>query len=145
MKTSVFRFPRCVVFAFLVIGVSTAWSAPPLRLATHDQAPYGSYMPDKSFDGVAVRVIQCVMKRLNRPVSIEVYPWERAQMMAQNGEVDGFFPATIKPERLVWAEASRVIADQKWIWYLRKESKLDPFSKEFKATAKWARITVPTD
>jgi polar amino acid transport system substrate-binding protein len=76
------------------------------------------------------------MKKMGREFVIEVYPWERTQMMAQRGEVDGFFPATIKPERLVWAAASRAIADQKWIWYLPKESKLDPFSNEFKATAK---------
>jgi polar amino acid transport system substrate-binding protein len=70
------------------------------------------------------------------PYTIEVYPWERAQMLAERGGVDGFFPATIKPERLAWAEASDVIADQKWIWYLPADSKLDPKSDDFKATAK---------
>jgi polar amino acid transport system substrate-binding protein len=125
--------PICAMFAALF--VSTSWCATPLRLATHDQAPYGTYLPDRSFDGIAVQVVSCVLKKMNRSVAIEVYPWERAQRMAESAEVDGFFPATIKPERLVWAEASAVIADQKWIWYLPKDSKLDPFSKEFKATA----------
>lgn len=129
------RFMRLVCVMFGALFMSTSWSATPLRLATHDQAPYGTYLPDKSFDGIAVQVISCVLKKMNRPVAIEVYPWERAQRMAQNDEVDGFFPATIKPERLVWAEASSVIAEQKWIWYLPLDSKLDPLSKEFKATA----------
>ena len=111
-------------------------NAQTIRLATHDQAPYGTYMPDKSFDGVAVQVVQCVFKRLGRPLLIEVYPWERAQLLAQNGTVQGFFPATIKPERLVWAEATASIAPQKWVWYLRAGSSLDPNSPEFKSTAK---------
>jgi len=108
----------------------------PVRLATHDQAPYGTYLPDKSFDGIAVRVVQCAFQRMGRSVVIEVYPWERAQLLAEKGAVDGFFPATIKPERLVWAEASGQIADQKWVWYLPLNSPLDPLSAEFRATAK---------
>ncbi|MCV2357562.1 transporter substrate-binding domain-containing protein [Paucibacter sp. TC2R-5] len=108
----------------------------PVRLGTHDQAPYGSYQADKSFDGVAVRVVSCVLKRMGRSYAVEVYPWARVQLMAERGEVDGFFPATLRPERLVWAQATDVIADQKWVWYLPAASKLDPLSAEFKATAR---------
>ncbi len=115
------------------------WSAvavEPIRIATHDQPPYGTYLPDKSFDGVAVRVMRCVLQKMGQTVNIEVYPWERAQMLAQRGEVQGFFPATIKKDRLEWAEPSKVIADQKWIWYLPAHSKRDPLSPEFKASAR---------
>lgn len=117
-------------------SAAPAPAVPAVKIATHDQAPYGSYLADKSFDGVAVKVMSCVMKRMNRGFTIEVYPWERAQLLAERGEVDGFFPATIKPERLAWAEASEIIADQKWVWYLAADSKLDPFSAEFKTKAK---------
>lgn len=116
--------------------VAGAADVPPVKLATHDQAPYGTYMADKSFDGVAVRVVNCVFKRMNHPVQIEVLPWERAQMLAERGELDGFFPATLKPERLAWAGASDVIADQKWVWYMLPSSKFDPTAPDFKASAK---------
>jgi polar amino acid transport system substrate-binding protein len=135
------RFKPIIIKSLLswlmMVLPSAAWSgeAVPIRIATHDQAPYGTYLPDKTFNGVAVKVMSCVFIRMKRPFVIEVYPWERTQMLAQRGEVDGFFPATIKPERLVWAEASAVIADQKWIWYLPADSTLDPNSAEFKATA----------
>ncbi len=111
-------------------------AAQPVRIATHDQAPYGTYLADRRFDGVAVRVMECVLQRMGRTYSVEVYPWERAQKLAEKGDVDGFFPATIKPERLVWAEASGAIADQKWVWYLPLDSKLDPLSPAFKTTAR---------
>lgn len=127
---------RLVALICSLLGIAPALAVEPLRLATHDQAPYGTYLPDKTFDGVAVRVVNCALKRMGRAVSIEVFPWERAQVLAEKGTVDGFFPATLKPERLVWAEASEVIAEQKWIWYLRADSKLDPNAPEFKATAK---------
>ncbi len=129
----------CTGVLAVVFNLCQANAAPtpaPLKMATHDQAPYGSYMADKSFDGVAVKVMSCVLKRMNRGYAIEVYPWERAQILAERGDVDGFFPATLKPERLAWAEASEVIADQKWVWYLAADSKLDPTSAEFKTKAK---------
>ena len=125
-----------VLVGFCLPTVARTADARPVRLATHDQAPYGTYMADKSFDGVAVRVVNCVFKRMNRPVHIEVFPWERAQKLAEQGGVDGFFPATLKPERLVWAGVSDVIADQKWVWYMLPASKLDPAAPDFKANAK---------
>jgi polar amino acid transport system substrate-binding protein len=127
---------RMLCGAFTCLLASHSAAAEPVRLATHDQAPYGTYLADKTFDGVAVQVISCVMRKMGRAYAIQVYPWERAQKMAEWGEVDGFFPATIKPERLVWADASAVIADQKWVWYLPINSKLDPLSPTFKTTAK---------
>lgn len=128
--------------AALGLAVSLCWLGAPcraddtVRLATHEQAPYGSTGPDGSFDGIAVRVVQCVFKRLGRPLKIEVYPWQRAQLLAQSGAVDGFFPATIKAERLQWASASEVIAEQKWVWYLRADSSWDPLSDTFKQHAR---------
>lgn len=115
---------------------STCLALAPVRLATRDEEPYGSYQADKSFGGIAVDVIECVFKRLNRPYIITVYPWQRAQMLTEKGEEDGMFPAAATPDRLMWGEASDVIAAQKWIWLLPWDSKLDPLSDEFKRSAK---------
>jgi polar amino acid transport system substrate-binding protein len=127
---------RRVAVACSIAVALSAQALQPIRLATHEQAPYGSTLPDKTFDGVAVRVVSCVLKRMGRDMRIEVYPWERAQMLAERQEVDGFFPATLKPERLAWAEATAIIADQKWVWYLRAGSPLNPNAPDFKASAK---------
>ncbi|AZP13360.1 substrate-binding periplasmic protein [Undibacterium parvum] len=113
-----------------------AQNAAPILLATHDQAPYGSYLANQRFDGIAVKVVSCVLTRMKQAFVIKVYPWERAQVMAEKAQVDGFFPATLKPERLLWAEATAVIAEQKWVWYLPANTQLDPTSADFKAKAK---------
>lgn len=123
---------------WLIVPVGALGQPGLVRLATHDQAPYGSYVDTpqgRVFDGLAVRVVTCAFKAMGRPVSIEVYPWERAQQMAERGEVHGFFPATLKPERLRWAAVTDVVAEQKWVWYLRPDSPLDPTQPDFKARA----------
>lgn len=124
-----------LVVALILAPGGPGFAAAPIRLATHDQAPYGSYLADKSFDGVAVRVMRCVLDRMKQSYAIEVYPWERAQVLAERGDVSGFFPATLKAERLRWADATAVIADQKWVWYLPADSKLDPNAASFKSQA----------
>lgn len=106
-----------------------------VNLATHDQPPYGTYLPDGTFDGIAYKVVRCALIKMGRPFNIEVFPWKRAQVIAETGNFDGFFPATLKPEREVWTQASVEIAEQQWVWYLKAGSKLDPKSPEFKATA----------
>ncbi len=80
----------CALVAGCLLAPMAVFALAPVRVATHDQAPYGTYLADKSFDGVAVRVVACVLKRMGRASSIEVYPWERAQRMAKKGTADGF-------------------------------------------------------
>jgi polar amino acid transport system substrate-binding protein len=125
-----------LVGAWACVLAANPSAASPIRLATHDQAPYGTFQKDQTFDGIAVRVISCVLKRMNRQFVVEVYPWIRAQYMAEHFEVDGFFPATLKKERLEWSESTEIIAEQKWVWYLPVDSTLDPLSSEFKSVAK---------
>jgi polar amino acid transport system substrate-binding protein len=124
------------LLAVLMSMTAMAQAVEPIHLATHDQPPYGSYEADGHFDGIAVKVVTCALKAMGQPYEIAVLPWERAQMVAEHGEVDGFFPATIKPERLLWAEASGEIAEQKWVWYMPAGSTLDPQSSSFKTQVK---------
>lgn len=108
----------------------------PVRLVTRDEEPYGSFKDDHTFDGVAVRVVDCAFRSMNRSYQLKVYPWERAQMIAEKGEADGLFPAAMTPDRLMWSEASEKIAAQRWIWVLPWDSKLDPNSDDFKINAR---------
>lgn len=108
----------------------------PVRLVTRDEEPYGSFKDDKTFDGIAVRVVDCVFKRMNRSYQIRVYPWERAQMVVEKGEAEGMFPAAMTPDRLMWSEATDKIAAQRWVWVLPWDSKLDPNSEDFKINAR---------
>ncbi len=107
-----------------------------VRLGTQDRAPYGYYQPDGSFDGLAVRTVKCAFKGMGQEYSIGVYPWERVQALAKIDQLDAFFPASDRDDRVEWTEGSAPIADQKWVWYLRAGSKLDPKSAEFKSQAK---------
>ena len=68
-------------------------------------------------------------------LELNVRPWKRAQFEAQKGVSDGFFAGSQNDERDTYAQKSTVIADQKWVWYLLKDSAWDPNSDYFKENA----------
>ncbi|MYM22652.1 transporter substrate-binding domain-containing protein [Duganella sp. FT135W] len=125
-----------LLFNLVAAAVYAAPGAEVVRLGTQDRAPYGYFQADGSFNGLAVQIVSCTMKGMEQHYSLSVYPWERAQVMAKNDQLDGFFPASDRPDRVDWTQGSLPIADQQWVWYLRADSKLDPSSAEFKQQAK---------
>lgn len=107
-----------------------------ISLSTHDLCPYGCYTDSGEFDGHAVRVVRHALKQMGVGLELVVVPWERAQFMARNGDVDGFFAASRNPRRDSEGEMSAIIAEQKWNWYLLVTSPFDPNSPDFKEKAK---------
>ena len=111
-------------------------AAETLRLGTQERQPYAHLRPDGTLEGTAVRVVECVLRKMEHPFSVQVLPWARALVMAEKGELDGFFPSTYIAERSGWAKESAPIADQQWVWYLRADSSFDPLAPEFRHLAK---------
>jgi ABC-type amino acid transport substrate-binding protein len=107
----------------------------PLRLTTHELHPY-TYALEGRPEGIAVRAVLCAMGKLGQPVEIVFLPWSRAMSTARQGEADGYFGASQSADRDAWGTLSGRIADQKWVWYLPRDSRWDPFSPEFRQQAR---------
>ncbi len=123
------------LFPFL-LSASLAWGEPTVRLTTHDLPPYGSYRgADHRFGGIAVDVVDCVMRKLDRAYRLQVVPWARAQKLVPRGEADGFLAASRNAERDRYATSSVLIAEQEWRWYLMASNPADPRSESFRRTA----------
>lgn len=107
-------------------------------LATHDLCPYGCYDENGKFSGIAVSVVRYACEAMNVQLEIIVTPWNRAQHLAKIGHADGFFAGSQNAERDKDGVMSAIIAEQKWNWYLLKDSPLDPTTENFKETARVA-------
>jgi len=141
------RLVRHCFIAFTAVFTSLNCSAidfdDPVKLATHNLAPYGSYPDDQpkeyvagpQFKGQAVDTVRCAFSQLKLPLEIYVAPWKRAQELALSGEMDGFFAASQKPERDRFAQMSITIAEQNWTWFFLKEATLKPSNLTFKQHA----------
>lgn len=121
-----------------LLGPAPARAAMPavLLLATHDQRPYSFPTPQGDIDGLSVRTMRCALDRIGQRHEFHLMPWARAQAEANAGRMHGFFPATLTDERQQVAVASAVVSEQDWVWYLPKDSPLDPRSASFRETAR---------
>lgn len=107
-----------------------------LTLATHELYPYGYHDSAQAFRGYAVDRVRFATARCNRELNLLVVPWARAQALAKNDAVDGFFAGSSNEEREALYVASDVLAPQNWTWYLLKDTPLDPGSPDFKHKAR---------
>ncbi|WP_051676951.1 substrate-binding periplasmic protein [Maridesulfovibrio frigidus] len=106
-----------------------------ITLATHNWCPYGCYDENDVFDGCAVRVVKYSLKQMGVELDLIVVPWLRAQRMAKDGKVDGYFAASQNQERDRNGVRSSLIAEQRWNWYMLRDNKLDPSGADFKENA----------
>lgn len=118
----------------------------PVRLATHNLAPYGSfqsnsqheYLATDQFQGYAIDVVRCSFNRMNQNLEVYVMPWTRAQEAVKTDQMHGFFAASQQKERDQYAIMSDIIAEQKWVWYYLKSNSLSPSHPKFKQQAQVA-------
>ncbi len=125
-------FSLLLVLAASCLPARSQTNSMVLRLATQEMPPYQLVLNGK-LDGIAVKVVQCVLAKLRQPYMIAEFPWRRAQMLVEAGVYDGFFAASRTSQRDRFAVLSEPIADQSWRWYWPSASKLDPESEQFKA------------
>lgn len=107
-----------------------------INLATHNLQPYGYYTPKGEFVGYAVERVEYSLKKMGYTLRLEVVPWARAQVMAKEDRVDGFFAGSMNSERKERYIQSITIAPQTWTWYLLRTSKMKPSDLNFKKNAR---------
>lgn len=136
MRYSIVSGLSCLIIS--ICCLSTSWASLPIKisLATHNQAPYGSFQVGGHFDGVAYRVVECALDHLGVEMSLHVVPWKRAQRQVLTGVADGFFAASQNTERDKYAIKSKDIFEQQWTWYLLNTAELKPGDLTFKHQAK---------
>lgn len=127
---------RVLLAGLLLAGAAAA--DPPIRLNTHQQAPLSFRKEDGSADGLAVQVVQCALKQLQRPYSIAFLPWPRAQWQVQHQQADAFFTATPSAERDGYAVLSAPILPYERRWYLLKDNPQSPSGSDFKRQGRTA-------
>lgn len=71
---------------------------PPLRLLSEEFPPFNFTAAGRP-SGLAVEIVQAVLKRLGQPLAIEFLPWARAYREAQGREPIALFLAARIPER----------------------------------------------
>ncbi len=87
---------------------SQAFAEDVLKLAILDFPPY-EFKANNGIDGISVKIVKEVFKKMNQTISIELLPWSRALFYLENGNIDGLFEILKKSEREKFADYSKVV------------------------------------
>ncbi|QLE85517.1 transporter substrate-binding domain-containing protein [Shewanella sp. Scap07] len=94
-----------------------------ITIATQAWPPYQIENGDKQY-GYAIEALECVMTSIKQDYRVEFVPWGRAQSGTALGTYDGFFSASKHTGRDEYAILSDTFIEQKWSFYLHKDSTL---------------------
>ncbi len=123
-----------IVFILCGLATNTIASDFPAELVLHTQYEFPPYViqnQDQTLGGHSIAVVQCIAQRLNLPLTLNAYPWPRAQQLVQAGSGDGFFPASRNHWRDSFSSLSEPVSPQRWYWYLPVTSTANSKSQDF--------------
>jgi len=100
-----------------------------LRLYTEDYHPL-SYLDNGVLSGMAVEVVEALLRESGQAVEIELVPWTRAYQQAQREANVGIFPTVRTPQREVKFHWVGPIAAGHTSFYSRKEDGLQVHNLE---------------
>lgn len=137
------------LFAMLVYalqgGAVHAQDRAPIRLATQLLPPY-QMIENGEISGIAVQRVRCALDTMGQPYELHMMDWSTAQLMTENGDMDGFFVGSPNSARERFSIASAPVVSESLIWYMRRGASIDPadpagrlsarYSAKF-ATSKW--------
>jgi polar amino acid transport system substrate-binding protein len=84
MKKSFYFTIAAVLFTF----VNVAYSGDKLIFSAYPTAPPNFWVKDGKLIGVGPEVVETIFTELGISVESRVYPWKRALMLAERGEID---------------------------------------------------------
>ena len=101
----------------------------PVALATDynimsEELPPWNYTENGSPTGVTVEIVREILKIINHPDTIAIYPWARADRMTKDGRDNILFTMARTPEREPDFNWIGPIATEKTYFYKNKDSKL---------------------
>ncbi|WP_036230633.1 substrate-binding periplasmic protein [Marinobacterium jannaschii] len=95
-----------------------------LKLATQHWPPYQT-LEEGKMSGVALERVQCSLRRMGQPYELHMMRWDKAQLLVETGEMDGFFSGSSNAARGRYAQASVPVISEALSWFVAPGVKLD--------------------
>ena len=111
------RQPLNGILMFALTLSVPALAAPERLLLTTQHWPPYQLDNNGQIDGIAVKRLQCTLRRMKQPYQISFLDWSEAQLQVKQGTQHGFFSASRNQSRDSFAQWVGPIAQQTWVWY----------------------------
>ncbi len=107
-----------------------------LQLATQNWPPYQT-LDDGKIAGIAVQRVQCTLRNMGQPYQLNMMRWDKAQLLVEASEMDGFFAGANSTSRAKYAVASDPVASLDLSWFIAPGTSLDLQQQSAKFEARY--------
>ena len=111
------------IISLLLINVFPAALAADYNIMSEELPPW-NYTENGSPTGVTVEIVREILKNINHPDTISIYPWVRAYRMTRDGRNNILFTIARTPEREALFNWIGPIATETTYFYKNKDTKL---------------------
>lgn len=109
---------RSALYALLMGGgCVSASAADRLLLATQIWTPYQTVDEQGRIGGLAVDRVKCALGDMDQPYEIRVMRWDKAQLLVESNQMNGFFSGSVNSQRATYAEASIPVVSEYLAWF----------------------------
>ena len=112
--------------ALAVLGVvsPTLQAVERLQLATQNWPPYQT-VNDGKMSGIAVQRVKCTLRKMGQPYQLRMMRWDKAQLLVETNEMDGFFSGSANAPRAKYAVPSDPLISIGRFWFIAPGTSLD--------------------
>ena len=95
-----------------------------LLLATQLWPPYQT-LEDGQWGGVATERVQCALRRMDQPYELHMMRWDKAQLMVETNQMQGFFSGSNNATRAAYAVPSIPVISENLSWFVAPNLAID--------------------
>ncbi len=107
-----------------------------IRLATQSWPPF-QMVEEGQLKGQAIERVQCALREMGQPYELHLMRWDRAQLLVETNQFNGFFSGSPNSSRARYAVPSAPVISVPLSWYLAPNVELDVTSEEAKDQARY--------
>lgn len=131
---------RKILPLLLLLVSSSSYAAYNMHFFLPNFPPYTT-LKDKKPSGIGIEAVTTMLDSMGVKYTMKVSSNHgKALSELKSGNSDGFFMASKNAQRDKYAVFSNPIMQNRWVWVLKKDSKLAPKSAEFKSKEKTASL-----
>lgn len=109
---------RATTVALLCLVSHPVLALDRIKLATQIWTPYQTVDENGVIGGVVVDRVQCAMRRMTQPYEIHVMRWDKAQLVVETEQMDGFFSGAANSQRATYATPSDPVVSEYLAWFI---------------------------
>jgi polar amino acid transport system substrate-binding protein len=107
-----------------------------LKLATQEWPPYQT-LQNGVMGGVVMDRVKCTLRNMGQPYELHMTSWDKAQLLVETNQMDGFFSGSANSARARFAVPSAPVISDMLYWFISPSADIEMGTEAVKYQARF--------